>query len=97
MFNNYVKKKVNIIFYFTLILFFLFGIYIRTRLYLFKAPLWLDEVMLAQSFIDRNFFEMFLPLDAYQKAPPLFCCLLFLSGKLFGLSELSLRFMGLFL
>ena len=92
MFNNYVKKKVNIIFYFTLILFLLFGIYIRTRLYLFKAPLWLDEVMLAQSFIDRNFFEMFLPLDAYQKAPPLFCFFVLIIRKIFGLNELSLRF-----
>lgn len=82
----------NITFYLFVVIIFIAGIYIRARYYLANAPMWLDEIMLASSFSNRTFSEIFLPLDAFQKAPPLFCFFVLTLSKLFGFNELTLRF-----
>ncbi len=45
------------------------GIVFRLRQYLFGRSLWLDEAMLALNIVNRNFSQMFQPLDFNQGAP----------------------------
>ncbi len=52
-------------------------------------------MMLALSFFNSNLFDMFGPLEANQKCPPLFCFLVFIILKLFGYSYYSFRFIPL--
>ncbi len=97
MFNNICKISKNknfgnILFFTVITVIFILGIYFRTRLNLYKAPFWLDEMMLSLSFIDRDIGGMFFPLEANQKAPPLFLCLVFISVKIFGFNEYAFRF-----
>ena len=69
------------------------GIYIRTRLYLARIPLWLDEIMLGYSFTDYSLSKILTNgLEAFQKAPPLFSFAVLTIRKLFGINELTLRF-----
>ena len=83
----------NTLFYILIFLIILVGIYIRTRLYLLQAPLWLDEMMLGYSFTDYSFTDMLTKgLAAFQKAPPLFSIMVLSVRKLFGMNELTLRF-----
>lgn len=87
--NN--TKILKVIYYFFIITIIFFGIYWRMRLYLVKAPFWIDEIMLGLSFTDRDLSGMFLPLEADQKAPPLFLCLVYGLVKLFGFNEYIFR------
>lgn len=80
------------IFGLSVVLIIIFGIFTRIKFYLSGIPLWLDEIMLGYNLTDTNFFDMFQPLEAYQKAPPLFMTSAMLLRKLFGLNEFSLRF-----
>ena len=89
--NNKLNKIISFIFYFIIVLILLFGVYLRARLYFSKAPFWLDEIMLGLSFTDRNILGMFTPLEANQKAPPLFLAITFVIVKLFGFNEYSFR------
>ena len=89
------KEKIftNTLFYILIFLIIFCGIFIRTRLYLLQAPLWLDEMMLAYSFTDYSFTDIFTKgLEAFQKAPPLFCAIILFIRNLFGINELTLRF-----
>lgn len=88
--NN--EKYFNKIFYLLIFFVIITGILIRTRFYLAAIPMWLDEYMLASSFLDRAFGDIFTPLDAFQKAPPFFFLLVLTLKKIFGVSELVLRF-----
>ena len=93
--QRFLKDKssiLNILFYILISVIILGGIYIRIRYYIFQSPLWLDEIMLASSFTDRSLLDVFSPLDAYQKAPPMFSFLVLFIRKIFGINELSLRF-----
>ncbi len=90
MFKKIINYKFQIIF----ILIICFGIYLRTRLYLFKAEFWLDEVMFALSFIDKGIGALFLPLEAEQKAPPLYLCSVYFIVKFLGFNEYSFRFIS---
>lgn len=69
------------------------GALIRTRAYLQNRSLWLDEAFLAHSVRDRSLLELLgTPLDYGQSAPPGFLILVFLVTVVFGVSDLSLRF-----
>ena len=48
------------------------GLLIRIKLFLYNRPLWLDELMLANNIIYRDFFSLFKPLDNIQVAPTFF-------------------------
>jgi len=83
----------NIIFYILILFIILAGFYIRTKLYLLRAPFWLDEMMLGYSFTDYSFGDMLTKcLAAFQKAPPLFNIIVLFIRRLFGINELTLRF-----
>ncbi len=90
--NQELKKNSNFLYPIVIILIICFGIYLRTRLYLFQAEFWLDEVMTSLSFIDKSIKDLFLPLEAEQKAPPLYLCTIYFIVKIFGFNELSFRF-----
>ena len=85
-------KFINILFFVIIAFIILLGIYIRLRYYITQIPMWVDEIMLASSFINRSILDAFSPLDAYQKAPPLFVLSTLIIRKLFGIRELTLRF-----
>lgn len=57
----------------------------------YNRSLWLDEAMLANNIIDKNFIDLLKPLDNYQAAPVLFLWVVKLSSLLAGTSELALR------
>ncbi len=88
-------KKFNIIFYIFVILIVVLGIFLRLKIYLFKIPFWIDEIVLSQSFIDEKFLNFFHVLVDNQKAPPLFCSLVLIVQKIFGYNEYSLRLIPL--
>lgn len=90
--SKHKNKILNIAFYLLIAIIIFFGIFIRLKFYLAKLPMWLDEVMLASSFVDRSFSDLFMPLEAFQKAPPLFFVSVLALRKLFGINEFSLRF-----
>ena len=75
----------------------LFGV--AVRLYLFfgvEKSLWLDEAALALNVLDKNFLELFKPLQYAQSAPPSFLILTKVLVSLFGAGEKVLRFIPFF-
>lgn len=65
------------------------------RLFLFfgvEKSLWLDEAALALNILDKNFLELFKPLQYAQSAPPLFLVLTKALVSVFGAGERVLRF-----
>ncbi len=89
--SNSLNKKFNIIYILFVLLIIFFGIFVRTKVYLLNAPFWVDECMMSHSFIDRNIWGIFNPLDCGQKSPPLFLFCTFIIVKLFGFNEYSFR------
>jgi len=86
------NKNFNIGFQKTISLVILFaGIVIAISQWLFNRSLWLDEAMLANNILDKNFIDLLKPLDNYQAAPVLFLWVVKLSSLLAGTSELALR------
>jgi hypothetical protein len=71
--------------------FVILGAVIRLVGYLLRFPLWIDECMLAENFLDRGFLDLLLPLDDHQVAPVGFLWIELASVRLFGFSEWSLR------
>lgn len=67
------------------------GAAIRIIGYLLRFPLWVDECMLAENFLDRGFVDLLSPLDNHQVAPVGFLWIELLMVKLLGFSEYSLR------
>ena len=91
MFGKFGSINKNYLFYLFVFVIVAIGIYVRVRFYLSEQPMWIDEIMLASSFMERSLSDFFLPLDAFQKAPPLFVFLILVVKKIFGASVLSLR------
>src|SRR5262245_8820792 len=67
------------------------GVTVRLIRYLLKFPLWGDELMLAENFLDRGYAELMQPLGNTQCSPLLFLWTELTAIKLFGFSEWSLR------
>ncbi len=71
--------------------FVLLGTAIRLVGYLLCFPLWIDECLLAENFLDRGFLDLALPLENHQVAPVGFLWVELAVVRLFGFSEWSLR------
>lgn len=67
------------------------GFLLRLRQYLTGRSLWLDEAMLALNIVNRDFGELFKPLDYDQGAPIGFTLVEKTFSLVFGRNELSLR------
>ena len=67
------------------------GIAISIFQFLYNRSIWLDEANLALNIINRNFFELFEPLDYFQVAPIIFLQIEKLFTILIGNSEFGLR------
>jgi hypothetical protein len=73
----------------------IFGAILRLRQYFSGRSLWADEAMLALNIVDRNFAELFKPLEYDQGAPLGFLLVEKLFNSIFGRNELVLRFFPL--
>ncbi|MEW6083407.1 MAG: glycosyltransferase family 39 protein [Chloroflexota bacterium] len=73
----------------------IFGAVLRLRQYLSGRSLWADEAMLALNIVNRNFAELFKPLEYDQGAPLGFLFVEKLFNAIFGRHELVLRFFPL--
>jgi hypothetical protein len=69
----------------------LFGILFRVAQYLFNRSLWIDEASIALIIQERNFGQLFEPLNYNQAAPVGFLLLVKGATTLFGNNELALR------
>jgi hypothetical protein len=67
------------------------GATLRLRQYLTGRSLWLDEAMLALNIVNRNYSQLFQPLDYDQGAPIGFMLVEKTFNLIFGRSEFSLR------
>lgn len=68
------------------------GVALRLRQYLSGRSLWADEAMLALNIVNRNFAQLFQPLDYDQGAPLGFLLVEKLFNSILGRQELVLRF-----
>ncbi|MCC6498689.1 MAG: hypothetical protein IT313_00330 [Anaerolineales bacterium] len=68
------------------------GALLRLRQYLSGRSLWADEAMLALNVVNRNFAQLFQPLDYDQGAPLGFLLVEKLFNSILGRHELVLRF-----
>ncbi len=73
----------------------IFGAILRLRGYFSGRSLWADEAMLALNIVNRNFAELFQPLEYDQGAPLGFLLVEKFFNTLFGRQELVLRFFPL--
>ena len=73
----------------------IFGAILRLRQYFSGRSLWADEAMLALNIVNRNFAELFKPLEYDQGAPLGFLLVEELFNVVFGRHELILRFFPL--
>lgn len=76
---------------------FLVGVILRLRQYLTGRSLWVDEAMLALNIVNRNFVELFQPLDYDQGAPIGFLLVEKAFNLLLGRNEYVLRLFPLIL
>jgi len=67
------------------------GFLFRLRQYLTGRSLWLDEAMLALNIVNRNYGDLFQPLDYEQGAPLGFMLVEKTFNLIFGRNEFSLR------
>ncbi|MBV6450577.1 MAG: hypothetical protein MHPDNHAH_01301 [Anaerolineales bacterium] len=67
------------------------GVVLRLRQYLSGRSLWADEAMLALNIVNRNFAQLFQPLDYDQGAPLGFLLVEKLINSILGRTELALR------
>jgi len=67
------------------------GALLRLRQYLTGRSLWLDEAMLALNIVNRNYSQLFQPLDYDQGAPIGFMLVEKTFNLIFGRNEFSLR------
>ena len=70
---------------------FLAGVILRLRQYLMGRSLWMDEAMLALNIVNRNFLDLFKPLDYDQGAPIGFLLIEKIFTLLLGRNEYALR------
>lgn len=73
------------------------GVILHIRQYLTGRSLWVDEAMLALNIVNRNFLDLFKPLDYDQGAPIGFLLVEKIFNLLFGGNELVLRLFPLIL
>ena len=85
MFN--IEKFKDYSFYFLIGIIFLVGVFIRTNLYINGTAFEDDECRLAITMLDKNLWQMFLPLGDAQSAPPIFMFLSKILANLFGYEE----------
>ena len=78
-----------------LFLIFALAFVLRVKTYLLARPLFHDECSLAASILLRNIFGFFHPLEFDQKAPAIFMMLSKAVTYLFGIRELSIKFISL--
>ncbi len=67
------------------------GLAVRLIRYLLRFPLWGDEAMVAENFLDRGYADLLRPLDYGQSCPLLFLWAELTVVKLWGFQEMALR------
>ena len=67
------------------------GTTIRLVAYLLRFPLWVDECMLAENFLDKGYLDLLSPLRNGQVAPTGFLWIELATVRVLGFSEWSLR------
>ncbi len=78
---------------FLIVFVIILGIYLRS-VALFQAnSIFLDEGLLIINFHEKNYWQMFLPLEHLQAAPPFFLILSKFMYQTFGINEVMLRFL----
>ena len=87
--NNISDKKKWYLFIIAAI--FIIGFVLRTIVFAYNRPLWLDECQVALSILNRNIFGYFSTLVALQSAPPLFMMFVKLFSLILGTKEFALR------
>jgi len=74
----------------------LMSIIVRIIMYIKCRSLWLDEAMLAESIVSRNWFELLVPpLSNLQSAPVFYVIAVKFICQIFGYSEFTLRVFSL--
>lgn len=86
------EKYKNISYYLVIGLIFILGIFLRTSLYISNNVFEDDECRLVISMLDKNLWQMFLPLGFAQSAPPVFLLFSKLAGELSGYAEAAMKF-----
>lgn len=66
------RTKNKVIFYITLGLLVAAGVLFRVLFFSYARPFWNDECALALNLLNRNFIQLFAPLDFSQVTPPLY-------------------------
>ena len=96
-----IKDKLKYLYTFEFVL-ILLGFILRLKLYLYNNSFFIDECALGANIINRNYLELFLPLQLFQCSPPFFLMaskfILDISHQLGNLytQDLVLRFLPLF-
>ena len=80
------------IYYLVLAIILIFGLYIRTKLYIASDVLEDDECRLALGMMDKSLWQMFLPLGAFSTTP-LFSFISKIIGELSNYNEHALKFL----
>lgn len=87
------NKTKSLIKNFLIVSIIIFGIYLRS-VALFQAnSIFLDEGLLIINFHEKHYWQMFLPLEHLQAAPPVFLILAKFIYQIFGINEVMLRFL----
>ena len=89
--KNILKYK-NAVFYLIVILIIVIGLYLRIDFFLFDVPMWWDEISLSFSILNQDLFDVFVNIEANQKAPVLFVFLSYLITLIGGISNHTIRF-----
>ena len=86
------ERVKKVLFYALIAVIFLFGIYLRLKLYLYNRPLWADETYLFDNIFNKGYLDLFGHLSFIQTAPPLFLIIEKFLIVHFDLKEQVLRF-----
>lgn len=89
-------KAGKIILYLSAILLFLYAISVRTSIWLNEPGFFGDEGGLVVNIQNKNFLQLFLPLDFGHCCPPIILCAFKILYIIFGLNETALRFFSYF-
>ena len=91
--NNYKKitKVWNIIFLVCLVIILITGIFLKTFALYHSGNLFVDEGYLLSNIMERNYFDLFLPLNEWQCCPPMFLILGKMLYSRYGFDNFVLR------